>query len=244
MGADDLARRRATKATKAVRDATAGAKPPARRRAPKTPPFWRWMAAQRYHTDPRCRDAAVHISERWGYTDRYSHARVVRALTAEDSAHLVGAKMLADEYFRIFQVDEDSQLDVAGTTGLYYPFEPEVCGRCTRDAVPGTGLCARHGGQWVTESDREEVSAVIAARMDILSERATRVLEDLLDHARSEKVRLDAANSILDRAGFAAVQRVQIEAGQAQSPAEVIVERLDALSGRASAIVDAEVVGE
>lgn len=250
MAADDLARRRATKASTAVQKAASAAKPAARRRAPKPPPFWRWMASQRHHSDPRCSEAAAHIGDRFGgYSDRYNHARVLRALTAEDSPHLVGAKMLADEYFRTYKVSEDTQVGIAGSTASFYPFEPEVCGRCTRDAVPGTGLCARHGGQWVTDEDRQVLSAKIADRMDVLSERAMRVLEDLLDNARSEKVRLDAANTVLDRAGFGAVQRVQIETDGGQNPADVILERIEQLSSRAlelvdSDVVDAEVVGE
>ena len=238
---DELAQRR--------RSAGAAASPtkaPARKRAPRRPrkeaiPFWKWMASQHHHTDPAMRAAAEHIRDRWGFHEYYSHARVIRALTSEDSAHAVAARRFADEYAEVFGITDDDRHAISGVRAAWFPFGPEMCGRdeCGREAIPGTGTCARHGGQWITEEDRAAASRVVYERMEMLSSRAVRVVEDLLDHGRSEKVRLEAALAVLDRVGFGASSTVRIETDDGPDPAELIRARLERLS---ASIVDGEVV--
>lgn len=230
MGVDDLAVRRGRAAKKA-------GPPP---RPPRAVPFWRWMATQHHHTNPAVRAAVAHIRDRWGFTERYSHATVLSTLSKEDSVHLVAARQLADEYALIFGVNEDTRRMVSGVGGQWFPFGPEICSLCTREAIPGTGHCARHGGQWVTEEDRAAASRVIAERMEMLSARAVRVIEDLLDHGRSERVRLDAAVVVLDRSGFGPSATLRLEGDGGPDPADLVRDRLEQLGASIRVAVDAD----
>lgn len=168
----------------------------------KRPPLWRWFSSQVAHSDPARAAAAREVRERWDLpTKRFS--AIDRALASEDSAHLVPFRLLLDEYRTVFGVDDGDE-DFAretGMAGLLVPFGPELCESCTRDAVPGTGKCARHGGQWISPKDAADISRRIHDRLLTLSESALRVLQDLMDNGRSEQVRMMAATSILDRAG-------------------------------------------
>lgn len=242
MSDDELAERRRTADASATQ-----AKPPARARKPRRKPpaqaipFWKWMGSQHHHTDPVCRAAAEHIRDRWGFSEFYNHARVIRALTSEESEHAVGARRLADEYAGLFGISDDDRQAVSGVRKAWFPFGPELCEHCSREAIPGTGVCARHGGQWITEEDRVAASRAVTERMEMLSSRAVRVVEDLLDHGRSEKVRLEAALAVLDRVGMGAASTLHIDTGDGPDPADLIRARLDRLS---SAIVDGEIVIE
>lgn len=240
---DELAQRR-----KAADAAAAPTRAPARKRAPRRPrkeavPFWKWMGTQHHHTDPAMRAAAEHIRDRWGFHEYYSHARVIRTLASEDSTHVVAARRFADEYAEVFGISDDDRHLISGVRAAWFPFGPELCERedCGREAIPGTGACARHGGQWITEEDRAAASRVVYERMEMLASRAVRVVEDLLDQGRSEKVRLEAALAVLDRVGFGASSTVRIETDDGPDPAELIRARLERLS---ATIVDGEVIEE
>lgn len=236
-------------------------KPTARRRA-GAPPFWKWIGQQVFNLDPIRRDAAIEIQTRWGFHEQYNHARVIRILARENSEHLTGAKQLADDYAEQFGLQGAALAAVSGVPGRWFPVAVEMCTHagargagCSREAIPGTGLCARHGGQWMTDADREALSHEIYDRMSGLTVRAVRVIEDILDHGRSEKVRLDAAVAVLDRTGMGPSQTVRVEVGE--DPADVIAQRLERLAQAAGEIaaassdpgvdpeiIDAEVVGE
>lgn len=168
----------------------------------KRPPLWRWFSTQIAHSDSARASAAAAVRERWDLpTMRFS--RIERALASEDSVHLVPFRMLLDEYRITFGIGEDDE-DFAretGMSGLLVPFGPEQCEDCTRDAVPGTGKCGRHGGQWISPEDQANISHYIHDKLLVMSESALRVLQDLMDNGRSEQVRMMAATSVLDRAG-------------------------------------------
>jgi hypothetical protein len=81
-----------------------------------------------------------------------------------------------------------------------------------------------------------------------LSERAVGVIEDLLDHGRSEKVRLDAAVAVLDRVGVGPTSTLRLGAADVEddgrpSPAQVIAERLDRLNSAAMVQLEASARG-
>lgn len=168
----------------------------------KRPPLWRWFGTQIAHSDPAKAAAAKHVRERWDLpTSRFS--KIDRALTQEDSVHLTPFRMLLDEYRIAYNVetgDEDYARET-GVAGLLVPFGPEKCEKCNRDAVPGTGMCGMHGGQWISPQDYADISHRIHDRLLTMSESALRVLQDLMDNGRSEQVRMMAATAVLDRAG-------------------------------------------
>lgn len=203
------------------------------------PPFWSWMGSQHLNVDPVRAEAAKHIRDRWAYNSWYDHAKVLRALQREDSEYLIGARLLADDYVEQFpMLDSETRIAAVGSSGTLYPFQPENCNHentkgltCGREAIPGTGRCARHGGQWITDKDRIELSKYLQIRMEESAARAIRVIEDLMDNARSEKVRLDAAVAVLDRSGMGTTSTLRIES-DVTSPVVEIRERLEKLGNR------------
>lgn len=168
-------------------------------------PLWQWFSGQTAHSVTIRAEAAKHVSGRFNlaYT-RFSH--IDRALTKEDSEHLIGFRELLDEYRALFNIeDDDSEFArQTGVGGKMLPFAPEVCENCHRPAIPGTGRCQRHGGQWVSEKDMADMSRILRERVLQMSMSALRVLQDLMDNAKSEQVRSQAAAMILDRAGIGA----------------------------------------
>lgn len=218
------------------------------------PSMGEWMAQQVFNIDPVRRAAAAEIQTRWGFGRDYSHARAIRILTRENSESLVGAKLLADDFVTQFGLTGDKITAISGVAGHWFPTAVEYCSHmqgsraCTREAIPGTGLCARHGGQWMTEQDREHLSREIFERLNGLTSMALRVIEDLLDHGRSEKVRLDAAIAVLDRTGMGPSATLHVESdGHAAS--DMITDRLNRLAAAAAAqtdedIIDAELVDD
>ena len=173
-------------------------------------------------------------------------------LAAEDSPHAVGAKLLADDYANQFGLTEVDRIGVGGIASPWFPAAPATCRHsepkaCQRPAIPGTDLCQRHGGAAVlSPADRAMVSRAVADRLVELSERAVRVVEDMMDQGRSEKVRLDAAIAVLDRTGVGPTTTLRLEAGEddgSPSPAQVIAERLERLGDSARAQLESAARG-
>lgn len=171
----------------------------------KAPPLWRWFSAQAAHSIPERAAAAKHVRERFNLAFSY-FSKIDRALAEEDSEHLIGFRELLDEYRVLFNIadDDDEFARQTGVGGKMLPVGIERCERCKRESIPGTGLCARHGGQWISEKDVADISRRNHERILVLSGQALRALEDLLDNAKSEQVRMQTAMVILDRAGFGA----------------------------------------
>jgi hypothetical protein len=201
------------------------------------PPFHMWMAEQHLNTDPTRRDAAIHIRDRFGFYENYRHGFILRKLVAEDSPHVRGAQQLADDYARLFNLEPDKQMQTFGGISPLVPVVLEQCNHltranraCQRDAVPGTGRCGYHGGQWVTENERAAVVKEISGRLVDISDRAVRVIADLMDNAKSEKVRLDAAIAVLDRVGVGPTQTLELDlTTSAESTAAEVIARLERL---------------
>lgn len=185
----------------------------------------RWFAGQIHNIDPERRDAARHVLSRWDATSPwFSMGRVMRTLQREESAHLTGFLNLANDFAE--QFEEDAIGDI-GTVGPFTPYDIVRCMECKREAIPGSDRCGRHGGQFLTAKDAQKISQNTTAKIIDATDRAVRVLTDLMDHARSEKVRLDAANSILDRAGHGGTQRIELEmGGNGIDAAQLIHDRL------------------
>lgn len=204
-------------------------------RKEKRPPLWRWFSTQVAHSDSARAKAARAVRERWDLpTVRFS--KIERALASEDSEHLVPFRMLLDEYRITFGIGDDDE-DFAretGMAGLLVPFGPELCDQCTRDAVPGTGKCARHGGQWLSPQDMQSISHRLHDRLLAMSEGALRVLQDLMDNGRSEQVRMMAATTVLDRAGIGPHMNVhhsgQVNVTGMDEAAAALRDRLDRLA--------------
>lgn len=73
--------------------------------------------------------------------------------------------------------------------------DPDTGQACEREAIPGTTMCARHGGT------TKAMQAAAKMRLLYLVEPALRVLSKSLASG-DENIRLKAALALLDRAGF------------------------------------------
>jgi len=234
---------------------------------PAVPPFWEWMAQQHNNSDPARAAAARYIGDRWQFGPWYKHQRVLSALGTEESEHLRAARLLTDDYAELFGLDVAEQLHGFQATGVISPLVPVTADqcqwvyksnkRCTRDAAPGADKCGWHGGTMITEQERVEIVAQIAARLVDISDRAVATLAHLMDNAKSEKVRHDSAVAILDRIGVGPISKVELDITQsAEFQAAQVRERLGKLRARQTPalppaaepesgdIVDAEVVEE
>jgi hypothetical protein len=221
------------------------------------PHFSEWLPLQVTNTDPVRAAAAEHIVGRWVTSPWYSHAQVLRALTRERNPHLLGAQLLGTDYADLFGGRAGSLIERGAAVLPFAPMPPVTCrhtyrsGRaCLREAVPGTDVCGRHGGAWLTEDERRAVAAEIQDMILESAAAALRVVTDLMDNGRSEKVRLDAAVVVLDRAGIGPSSKVTLEVTEnGQQAADEIRERLAALARRGElahrsdeVVVEAEVV--
>jgi hypothetical protein len=80
---------------------------------------------------------------------------------------------------------------------------------CGRYAIPGGMVCSTHGGKAPQVRDK--------ARMRLISmiEPALNVLSDVMASEKAADAdKLRAANSVLDRAGYARVQTIDVEAAR------------------------------
>lgn len=209
-----------------------------------------WMAQQHNNSDPVRAAAARYIGDRWPFSNGYNHARVLKLLGSENSEYLHGARLLTEDYAETFGLEADEQFEHVGVIGPLVPVAREQCTHhyksgklCDRDAVPGSGACGYHGGSWMNESERAEMVQRVSERLVDISDRAVGVLADLMDNARSEKVRHDAAVAILDRVGVGPVSKVELEiTPAAEEAAAEIRGRLLKLAARNGDIVPGEIV--
>lgn len=198
-------------------------------------PLWRWFSQQTAHSDSARAAAAKHVRERWDLPTKKFSA-IDRALAAEDSEYLVAFRQLLDEYRIAYEIapEDDDFARETGVGGPLLPFAPEMCQHCSREAVPGTGACARHGGQWISPKDAQDLSRRIHDRVLTMSEAALRVLQELMDNGRSEQVRMMAATAILDRAGVGPHMNVnhsgEVTINDAEKAAIEVRARLDRLA--------------
>lgn len=219
------------------------------RRLDDVPPFWEWLAQQHNNTDAVRAEAARYIAERWQLGPWYNHRKVLSSLKAEESEHLHGARLLTQDFADLFDLAPEEQVRDHGL-GVVSPLVPvgrEQCThefksgrRCRRDAVPGAGVCGQHGGSWMNESERAEMVQQINAKMVDLAERAVATMADLMDNAKSEKVRGDMAVALLDRIGVGPINKVELSVTPAaEEVTQTVKARLIALRGGV-APVDAE----
>lgn len=204
------------------------------------PPIWEWMAGQHLNSHPECAAAARHVSERWGFNPYYNHAVALRSLQSEQSEHLNGLRLLTEQYADQFGISPTKQIKAYGAITPLIPLTREQCthetspGRhCTRDAVPGTGVCGNHGGQWITDAERLEIVRQISGRLVDISDRAVRTLADLMDNAKSEMVRMQSAIAVLDRIGLSPVQQIELNVtNQAEEAAAQVLENLERIGAQ------------
>lgn len=196
-----------------------------------TPQLNAWLAAQIHHSDPVCAATARAARERWDLNFTIA-AKIERTWAAEDSEHLLAFRRLLDEYREVYQLDERSLRSFLLQTSAHATLMPvsiEYCTKCNkREAIPGTGLCARDGGQWLTDEDRINISGQVSDRLLELQMNAVRTLQDLMDNAGSEMVRMQAAIAILDRSGKGAELNVRhsIDVEAQDRASAVLSERL------------------
>lgn len=190
----------------------------------------KWIATQSTNLEPVRRAAALHIMSRWNVADPwFSFARTIRTLRREDSEFLIGTLMLADDYAQQFATDAIAEL---GSVGPFTPYEVITCSQCRREAVPGSDRCGRHGGQFLSVEDADQISKHISARIMDGTSKAVRVLEELMDEGRSEMVRLQAATAMLDRAGISPTTKIELDVtSQAEQAANTLRERLAQVAG-------------
>lgn len=183
----------------------------------------RWVGAQATNIEPTRRAAAQHIISRWDVTSPwFSMPKTLRSLAREESEHLLGAQLIMADFADMFG-QEAGELGIVGGV----PLEVTRCVDCRREAVPGADRCGRHGGQFLTPEDAKRISNHTAQRIIAATDAAFRVTMELLDEGRSEMVRLQAANSIFDRAGLSGVQKIEIGVDTAgQDAIEILRERL------------------
>lgn len=202
-----------------------GSTPPARRGKNGLTRVALWLSTQRDNLEEERREAARHITSRWNVTDPwFSLAKTLRNLERENSPYLRGAQALADDYVQTFG---EEALPEMGSLGPFVPYEVVSCGKCRREAVPGSEFCGRHGGQFLTASDAKAISQHTTARIIGATDKAVRVLEEIMDEGKSEMVRLQAAMALLDRAGIGPSSKLEIDLGSAsEDAARVLRERL------------------
>lgn len=183
------------------------------------PPLWEWLAQQHNNTDPIRAEAARYLGERWQFGVWYNHRKVLSSLQAEESEHLHGVRLLTQDFAELFDLSPDEQLtdQQMGTVAPLVPVGREQCShefkggrKCRRDAVPGAGVCGKHGGSWVTETERAEMAAKISEKLVDLGDRAVATMAYLMDNAKSEKVRGDMAVELLNKIGAGPVTKMEL----------------------------------
>lgn len=105
--------------------------------------------------------------------------------------------------------------------------------RCKRWSLRGATQCASHGGR--LPSVREHAAATVeAARLRIidLSDNAVDVIQDLMLNSAADKIRLDAARDLLDRAGIKGAVEIDVTVEQVTSPADRARQKIDEFAAR------------
>ena len=84
---------------------------------------------------------------------------------------------------------------------------------CRKYAMQGQQVCRNHGGGSPQALAKAAAAVELAQlRLRNLAPRAVAELESLVTGADSEQVRLQAANSLVDRSVWRATERVQVQA--------------------------------
>lgn len=106
---------------------------------------------------------------------------------------------------------------------------------CGRWAIAGGTVCPKHGGQL------PNVKEAARKRIEALAPRATEVIEELMEGAVSEPVRLGAARDVLDRAGVGEGKTIKVELTEGAAVDRQIAEMVDRLVGvtRAQSVITA-----
>ena len=105
--------------------------------------------------------------------------------------------------------------------------------RCKRWSLRGAKVCIKHGGQ--LPDVKQHASAVVeAARLRIVgySDEAVDVIADLMVNSAADKIRLDAAKDLLDRAGIKGSLEIDVTVEQVTSPADRARNKIDELAVR------------
>ncbi len=214
--------------------------------AQQVPQLWEWLTAQIHNVDPDMRQAARYASERWGFEPGMRWKDIDRALLREGSVHVSGWHALAELYKDTFGLDAAATARAFGKSGSLIYLEASRCTailrdglRCGAGGMPGQDKCQRHGGMLLDPEALAATTEAVGQKLVDGAERALSVVLDLMDNARSEKVRLDAALGWLDRAGIGPSVKVDIGVTVAadQASAEV-TERLAQLTARALTAVE------
>lgn len=108
--------------------------------------------------------------------------------------------------------------------------------RCKRWSLRGAQVCPAHGGRLPNVAEHAKAT-VEAARMRIvdMSDQAVDVLADLMTNATAEKIRLDAARDVLDRAGVKGAVEIDITVAQTESAADRARAKIEEVSVRLAA---------
>lgn len=82
-------------------------------------------------------------------------------------------------------------------------------GLSKQDAITAAGYASLSAGYTAlrTQHVQEYIQQLIREHLQGSAIKAIRRIDDLIDHARSEYVRLEAAKDVLDRAGFKPVEK-------------------------------------
>ena len=106
--------------------------------------------------------------------------------------------------------------------------------RCRKVAIGGSGFCEIHGGTYLSPQETESLVRAAQQKIFATSSKAVEVIADLMVNSTNDAVRLRAAEQILNRAGLSESRDVNISVdvdGEKESPAEVVRNKLKALSG-------------
>lgn len=119
--------------------------------------------------------------------------------------------------------------------------------RCKRWSLRGATVCYRHGGS--LPNVQEHAAAVVeGARLRLigLTDLAIDQIEDLMENATQDAIRLKAAQDVLDRAGVKGAIEIDITTRQEESAVDRVRARLAEISDRMHPaeddIVDVEIV--
>jgi hypothetical protein len=99
--------------------------------------------------------------------------------------------------------------------------------RCKQWSLRGTTICYAHGGR--LNNVQEHAAAVVEGaklRLIGLTDLAIDQLEDLVRNGSAEKIRLDAARDILDRAGAKGAVEINVEVTQTETAADRVRAKL------------------
>lgn len=104
---------------------------------------------------------------------------------------------------------------------------------CGRQAVTGMDRCDMHGALYLDPEQIKEMISKGQEKIVTASDAAIEAVLDLMQNSTQDAIRLKAAEMILDRAGFRPGMEITIKdqnsGDGAQSPADVLRERIDRL---------------